>query len=88
MRILGGHPQGELTLAVVPLGERGPRLDRVGDEAVVAQVDLDLVRRRGKSGSGFVLVAEGPVECEVARHVVVHQRCPRLGRLARIGHGA
>ena len=51
----------------------GARLDGVGDDAVVDQVDRDDVGRPGELGVGGRRVAQVPVEADVAGGLVPHQ---------------
>ena len=65
--------------------ERRPRLDRRADEAVVDEIDRDLVRRGLERGAHRRLVAARPAEADVAgRGLVQLRRAARL-RGARVG---
>jgi hypothetical protein len=65
----------------VVVADRGARLDRVGREPVVGQVELDDVGRLGERGVGRRQIAEVPVVAQVALGLVVDQRRRRLDRV-------
>ena len=71
MRVLARRVEREGILALVPFADRRAGLHRIGNEAIVDEVDLrDVLRRReGRVGRG--LVAEMPVvDCVVRRDIV------------------
>ncbi len=74
-----------MPLRRIPLGDRRARLDRVGDQTVVDHPQPGDVRRLGERRLDRLAFAELPVEAQVARHVVVHQRLTGGGRALGIG---
>ena len=67
---------------------RGTRLDRGADEAIVHEIDRDLVRGRPKRRAHRGLVAARRAEADVARRGYVQLRRARRLRGARVGHGS
>ena len=65
-------------------GERGARLERRADEAVVDEIDRDLVRRRRERGAHRRLVAARPAEADVAGRGLVQPRRARSLRRAHV----
>ena len=72
MRILAGVVEGVAVAGGVVLADRRARLDGVGDDAVVDEVEPGDVAGRGEGGVGRRPVADLPVVAGVAGHVVVH----------------
>ena len=68
---------------LVVFGDGRARLDRVDDDAVVAQVQPGDMRGLGEGGGDLVAVAEMEVEPDIAGHVVVELRRAGRGRLGR-----
>ena len=66
MRVLRRRPAGVVVLGRVVVAERGARLHRVRHQAVVVDVDLGDVRGLGEGLVGRGLVADLPVEDQVA----------------------
>ena len=71
----------------VEVGDRGARLHRCDDDAVVHDGQPRDVRRGGEQRVGRRLVADLPVERDVVRHVGPHQRHAGTGRRGDIGDG-
>ena len=71
VRILVGDIQHVLLVRAVVAADRHPRLDRVGDQAVVHQVELRHVRGRGERGVHRALVAQRPLVALVVRRFIV-----------------
>ena len=86
MRVLGRVPQREAVIAGIVFGDRRARLDRVGREPVVAQIEPRHVPRGAERRIGRLRVAEMPFEDRVVRRDRVNLR--RVGRLRarRIDH--
>ncbi len=78
--VLRGHPQGERAATRVEIGQRGPRLDGGGQDAVIAQVDRHPLGGGVEGGVGLLLVAERPVEGHVAGGVLVDLGRTLVGR--------
>ena len=62
MRVLARRVERDRVGPRIVVAERRARLHRVGDQAVVDEVELGHVRRRGEGRVGRGLVAEVPVE--------------------------
>ena len=73
--------------ARIEVGDRGARLHRCDDDAVVHDGQPRDVRGRGEQRIGRRLVADLPVEHDVVRHIGPHQRRARIGRRGDIGDG-
>ena len=71
----------------IVFGQRRARLHRVGDEAIVDQIELDDFRGAGKRGVGRGLVADMPVVHGVIWRKLVNLSLARLGGRGRINHG-
>ena len=84
MRVLAGRVERDDIGAFVIVAERGARLHRVGDRAIVDEIDLGHVLRRGKRRVGRGLVAEMPVEHCVVGGNLVHLRLARFGGARRV----
>ena len=80
MRVLARRVERVFAGRAIELADRGARLHRVGDEAVVGEVELDDPRRLGKGGLDRGEIAEMPVVAEIARRLGVHLRRARLQR--------
>ena len=85
MRVLAGVPQREVIVAGVVFGQRRARLDGVGHQAVVDEVELGDVLGIGESGVGRFRIAELPLVDGVVGRVLVDLRRPIPG-LGRIDH--
>ncbi len=84
MRVLRGVPQREMIGAAVIFGQRRARLDGVGRQTVVDEIDLGDVLGGGEGGVDRLGVAERPfIDRVVGRHRVDLRAGLRLGR---IGH--
>ena len=71
MRVLARRIERVVIVARVVGADRGPRLHRVGDEAIVDDVELGYVLGVGEGGIGRGLIAERPVENGVVgRHIM------------------
>ena len=81
MRVLAGGVERELVGGAVVLADRRARLDRVGHQAVVDQVDLGDVGRPGEGLVGRRLVAELPVVDRVAGRLLVDLRLALIARM-------
>ncbi|MCY1357449.1 hypothetical protein D9M69_439430 [compost metagenome] len=79
VRVLVGDVDGVAVVLARIAGVDRARLDRVGDEPVVDDVQRGHVRGLGEGGIGGGLVAVAPGVAGVGRHVVVHQRRRRRG---------
>ena len=75
----------ELTFGAVPVGQHGACFDGVGDQALVAQGDVDHRGRLLEGSVGLCLVADLPVEGDVAGSVVVDLAGAFVGRSFGIG---
>ena len=80
VRILRGQPERVLLLAVVVLAGGGARLHRVADHAAVDEIELRDMRRLRERGFGGRLVADLPVERDVARRLAPDLRRARCER--------
>ena len=93
IRVLISQPPCVLAYSVqrpvrgIVVGDRGARLHRCDDDAVVHDGQPRDVRGRGEQRIGRRLVADPPVERDVVRHVRPDQRRARLGRRGEIGDG-
>ncbi len=76
-----------LACRAIELADGGARLDRVGDETVVDEVEPDDARRPGERRIDRGEVAEVPVVAEIARRLVAHLWRPRAQRRGRVGDG-
>ena len=85
VRRLGRAHQREPVGAGLDRREHRPRLDRRADQAVVDEIDGDLVRRRLERGAHRRLVAARPAEADVAGRGLVQLRRARRLRGARVG---
>ena len=81
VRELAGGPQRVLPGRALVLADRGARLHRIADEAIVDEADARDMRGIGEGRVGRGLVADIPLEAEIARHVVVDQRRARPDRV-------
>jgi hypothetical protein len=84
VRVLVGHVQRVLVRGAVVAGVGGARLHRVGDQAVVDQVQLGDVRGAGEGGVHRGLVAQRPLVAVVVGRLVVQRRA--LGGGAHVDH--
>src|SRR5215467_4896301 len=75
MRVLARRVERVLAGRAVELADRRARLHRVGDEAVVGEVELDEPRSLGESGLDRGEIAELPVVAEITRRLVANLRC-------------
>jgi hypothetical protein len=82
MRVLARRVERVIVGAEIILADRRPRLDRVGDEPVVDEIDPRDVLGLGEGLLGRGPVAEMPAEHGVVRRDLVHLRA----RLLRVGH--
>ena len=87
MRVLRGVPKREAVGARIVFADRRARLDRVGRQAVVDEVEPGDVVRRLERGLGGLLVSQVPLIDGVARRDLVDLRRAVCLRLGRIGHG-
>ena len=87
VRVLGRHVDRHLAGGRVVGGEHRARLDRVGDQTVVAEVEFHRVRGGGESRVDRFPLADFPVERHVAGRFVVD--CGRAVLKCRddVGHG-
>ncbi len=83
---LTGNMGGVAALTRIPQTDHAARLDRVGDDAVVVEAELDDMRRRGKGRLDRRRVAGAPVEAQVARHLGRNLRCRRRAGSGNGGH--
>ena len=81
MGILGRHVEHQLAGDVVVVGKRGARLHRIGNQAVVDDIQAGDVRRVGKGGVRALLVANLPVEGDIVGGIVMHERSAVRSRL-------
>ena len=81
VRILARDVQRVRVVGAAVRRDRGARLDRVGDQPVVDDVELRDVRRLGERRVDRRLVAERPRVALVARRLVVDLRRARLQRV-------
>ena len=72
MRVLVGHVQRVAVVVGAVAGVGRARLDRVRDQAVVAELQRRDVRGLREGGLGARLVADAPVVALVVRRLVVH----------------
>ena len=87
MRVLARRKERVLAGRTVELADRRTRLHRIGNEAIVDEVELDHPRRLGEGGIDRGQVAEAPVVAEVARHIGKDQRRAGLQCVCRIDNG-
>ena len=76
MRALGRAPQGVGILARIVFADGAARLHRIDDDAVVDELESDAMARPGHRPLDRRAVANLPVEREIARCGVPHQRLP------------
>ena len=93
IRVLISQPPCVLAYSVqrpeagIEVADRGARLHRCDDDAVVHDGQPRDVRGRGEQRIGGRLVADPPVEHDVVRHIGPHQGCARTGRRDDIHDG-
>ena len=81
VRVLRGRVERVAVAVGMILADRGARLDRVGGDAGVVELERDHVLGVGKRGVGRVLVAHHQRERDVVRRLVPHRRRARLHRI-------
>ena len=86
MRVLIGHIQGVLLGGPAVAANRSARLHGVGHQAVIDQVKLGDVGRRGKGSIHLRLVTERPLVAMVVRRDLVQRH--RFGSVTHIHHRA
>ena len=84
VRVLAGREERVLAGGAVELADRGARLHRVGDEAVVDEVEPHHPRRPADRRVDRREIAQMPVVAEVARRLVAHLRRAGLQRRGRV----
>ena len=87
VRELARRPQGEVLAGRVVFGDRGARLHRVADEAVVDEADARDMRRFGECRRGRLGVAALPIEAGVVRDLVEDRRRARPDRVEHADDG-
>jgi hypothetical protein len=80
MRVLAGRIKNMLAGRAVEFANRGARLHRIRDEAVVDQVELDDPGRLADRGLDRRGIAQMPVVTDIARRFRPHLRRARLQR--------
>jgi len=85
VRVLAGRIERVLAGRAVEIADGGARFHRVGDEAVVDEVELDDTRRLGERRVDHRRVAEMPVVADIARDFREYLRRAGLHRLGDIG---
>ena len=85
MRVLAGGVEGVVLAALVVVAHRRARLHRIGNQAVVDEVERGDMGGAGEGGVGRRLVPEMPLEHRVLRRDLMHLRGARLARVP--GHG-
>ena len=86
VRVLARHVDRHLAGRRVVGGEHRAWLDRVRDQAVVAQVELHRVRGGGEGGVDRFAIADLPVEGDVAGGVLVDRGRAVIERGHDVGH--
>ena len=80
---LGADMERPMLALGVVLGDRGARLHRIDDDAVVAQLEPRHMGRFGKGGRDLLAVAIVEIEPDIPRHIVIEER--RAGRGCFLG---
>ena len=86
VRILRGRIERVIVAFGMIMADRGARLDRIGADARVVQLELDDVLGLGKGGVGRVLVAHHQRERDVVRRLVPQHRRAGLHRVLDADH--
>ncbi len=87
MRVLARRVERERVGSTIVVANRRPRLHRVRNQAVVDEIELGHVRRRGERRVGRRLVADVPIEDRVVRRGIMDLRLAGTGGLGQIDHG-
>ena len=86
VRLLGRGVERVAVARRVVFAEIGARLQRIGGEPAVVQVELDDLGGAGHRGLGLLAVAALDLEHEVGAEALMHERRAGRERRARIAH--
>ena len=87
VRVLGRREEGVVSRARVVFPDRGARLDRIRDEAVVHDIERDDMLRAPERRLGRLGVAHLPVVADVSGGLLPDERRPVAGRARERRHG-